>query len=104
MAKALLIVESPAKEKTIQRYIGEDYIVESSVGHVKDLPPNRLGIEINDDFRPEYEVIAAKKKVMQRLKKIAREVDRVYLALDPDREGEAIAWHIAETSKARSIA
>lgn len=96
MSKALLIVESPAKVRTIRRYLGNDFSIESSVGHVKDLPPNRLGVSVEDDFAPEYEVISEKKKVMQKLKKAAQEVDQVYLALDPDREGEAIAWHIAE--------
>jgi DNA topoisomerase-1 len=96
MSKALLIVESPAKVKTIRRFLGNDYTIESSVGHVKDLPPNRLGVAVEEGFAPEYEVISEKKKVMQKLKKAAQEVDEVYLALDPDREGEAIAWHIAE--------
>ncbi len=96
MSKALVIVESPAKMKTIRRYLGEDYIVESSIGHVKDLPKTRLGVDLENDFKPEYLVIDDKKKVMQKLKKAAKSVDEVYLALDPDREGEAIAWHIAE--------
>ena len=96
MSKALVIVESPAKMKTIKRYLGDDYLVESSVGHVKDLPKSNLGVQIEKDFAPEYEVISDKKKVMQKLKKAAKQVEHVYLALDPDREGEAIAWHIAE--------
>lgn len=96
MSKSLLIVESPAKVRTIRRYLDDNFTIESSVGHVKDLPPNRLGVEVEDGFAPEYEIISEKKKVMQKLKKAAQDVDEVFLALDPDREGEAIAWHIAE--------
>lgn len=95
MAKSLIIVESPAKAKTIKKYLGSDYIVKASVGHVKDLPERRLGIDIANNFTPEYVTIKGKNKVLQELRNEAKKVEHVYLAPDPDREGEAIAWHIA---------
>ncbi len=96
MAKNLLIVESPAKAKTIKRYLGRDFTVAPSVGHVVDLPKSKLGVDIKKGFEPEYEVIPAKKKVIDGLKEAAHNKDNIYLATDPDREGEAIAWHIAQ--------
>ncbi len=96
MAKQLLIVESPAKAKTILRYLGKDFDVLASVGHVKDLPKSRMGVDVENDFSIELEIIHGKKKVVTELKKAAKKVERVFLAPDPDREGEAIAWHIAE--------
>jgi DNA topoisomerase-1 len=93
---ALVVVESPAKAKTIKKYLGSGYVVKASVGHVKDLPKKNIGIDIENDFQPEYVVIEKKKKVLDEIKKVAGEVQKVYLAPDPDREGEAIAWHIAE--------
>src|SRR5262249_32791210 len=93
---ALVIVESPAKAKTIKKYLGSGYAVKASVGHVKDLPKKNIGIDIDNDFQPEYVVIEGKKKVLAEIKKVAGEVQKIYLAPDPDREGEAIAWHIAE--------
>src|SRR5436190_9491801 len=93
---ALVIVESPAKAKTIKKYLGRGYIVKASVGHVKDLPRKKMGIDIKHGFRPEYVVIETKKKVLSEIKEAAALVGRVLLAPDPDREGEAIAWHIAE--------
>jgi DNA topoisomerase I len=96
MPKSLLIVESPAKARTLKGYLGEDFRVEASVGHVKDLPKSELGVEVEGDFAPKYGVIRGKGKVLQQLKKAAQEADVIYLAPDPDREGEAIAWHIAE--------
>src|SRR3989454_4840336 len=95
MAKSLIIVESPAKAKTIKKYLGAGFTVKASVGHVKDLPEHRLGIDIAHDFAPEYVPIKGKKKLLQELCAEAEKVERVYLAPDPDREGEAIAWHIA---------
>jgi len=95
-SSALVIVESPAKAKTIKKYLGSGYVVKASVGHVKDLPKKNIGIDIDNDFQPEYVVIEGKKKVLAEIKKVAGEVQRIYLAPDPDREGEAIAWHIAE--------
>ena len=97
MGKSLLIVESPAKARTIKKYLGKGFDVKASVGHVKDLPKKELGIEISDegDFAPHYVTIRGKGKVISDLKKAAKSADAVYLAPDPDREGEAIAWHIA---------
>jgi len=95
MAKSLIIVESPAKAKTIKKYLGAGFTVKASVGHVKDLPEHRLGIDIAHDFAPEYVPIQGKRKLLQELRAEAEKVERVYLAPDPDREGEAIAWHIA---------
>lgn len=91
----LVIVESPAKAKTIEKYLGSDYKVIASVGHIIDLPPNELGVDIEHDFTPKYQVIEGKEKVISSLKSNAKSADTVYLAPDPDREGEAIAWHIA---------
>jgi DNA topoisomerase-1 len=92
----LVIVESPAKAKTIKKYLGAGYVVKASVGHVKDLPKKRMGIDIEHDFQPEYVVIEGKKKVLDEITTAARTAGRVLLAPDPDREGEAIAWHLAE--------
>src|ERR1700759_5639231 len=99
--KALIIVESPSKAKTIQKYLGRDYIVKASVGHIKDLPKNKLGVDPKKGFEPDYQVIPAKAKVIEDLKKAAEGVPELYLATDPDREGEAIAWHINQELKAR---
>jgi DNA topoisomerase I len=96
VARNLVIVESPAKAKTIKRYLGSDYQVTPSVGHVVDLPKSKLGVDIEDGFKPEYHVIAGKAKVIDGIKAAAKNKKNVYLATDPDREGEAIAWHIAE--------
>jgi DNA topoisomerase-1 len=96
MAKNLVIVESPAKAKTINKYLGKDYAVEASFGHVKDLPKKTLGVDIENDFDTEYEVIPGKEKVVAKLKKVAGSASAIYLAPDPDREGEAIAAHLAE--------
>jgi DNA topoisomerase-1 len=96
MPKRLLIVESPTKAKTINRYVGKDYTVKASVGHIKDLPKTRMGVDVEKDFAVELEVIHGKKKVLTELRKAAKNAEEVFLAPDPDREGEAIAWHIAE--------
>ena len=96
MSKGLVIVESPAKAKTIQKYLGKGFTVEASLGHVKDLPKSTLGVDVDNDFETEYIVIPGKEKVLARLKKLALSADNIYLAPDPDREGEAIAWHLAE--------
>ncbi len=93
---ALVVVESPAKASTIKKYLGAGFVVKASVGHVKDLPKKEMGIDIKDGFRPRYEVIEGKKKVLADIVAAARQAARVLLAPDPDREGEAIAWHIAE--------
>ena len=91
----LVIVESPAKARTIERYLGPGYRVEASVGHVRDLPKKELGVDVEDGFEPKYVTIRGKGKVIAELKKAAKKADRVLLATDPDREGEAIAWHVA---------
>ena len=96
MSKGLVIVESPAKAKTIQKYLGKGYTVEASLGHVKDLPKSTLGVDINKEFETDYIVIPGKEKVVAKLKKLALAADTIYLAPDPDREGEAIAAHLAE--------
>lgn len=93
---SLVIVESPAKAKTIQKYLGRGFEVEASLGHVKDLPKSKLGVDVEDSFDTEYIVIPGKEKVLARLKKLAKSADAIYLAPDPDREGEAIAAHLAE--------
>jgi len=96
MSKSLLIVESPTKAKTLERYLGKDFVVKASVGHVKDLPGNKLGVDVDEQFKPQYQVMRGKKKILDELKKAASRADAIYLGPDPDREGEAIAWHIAE--------
>lgn len=96
MPKSLLIVESPAKARTLGRYLGKDFVVKASVGHIKDLPKNKLGIDVEKDFLADYQLIREKKKVVNELTTAAAKADTIYLGPDPDREGEAIAWHIAE--------
>jgi DNA topoisomerase-1 len=98
MADKLVIVESPAKAKTIQKYLGRGFRVEASMGHVRDLPKSDLGVDIDHDFEPIYEVARGKEKVIAGLKKSIRQAEAVYLATDPDREGEAIAWHITQAA------
>ena len=97
MAKNLVIVESPAKAKTIEKFLGKDFKVESSFGHIADLPSKELGVDVEGDFKPKYEVSKDKKSVVKKLKELAKNADMVWLASDEDREGEAIAWHLAET-------
>src|ERR671937_1615017 len=96
MAKALVVVESPAKAKTINKYLGKDYKVVASMGHVRDLPKSKLGVDVDEGFEPSYEVIASRKKVLKELKDEAKKADEIFVATDPDREGEAIGWHLAE--------
>ena len=96
MAKALVIVESPAKAKTINKYLGRDYKVIASMGHVRDLPKSKLGVDVDEDFAPEYVVIPDRAKVIKELKAAAKGVEDIFVATDPDREGEAIGWHLAE--------
>ena len=96
VAKALVIVESPAKAKTINKYLGKQYTVMASLGHVKDLPKKDLAVDVDNDFEPRYEVIEGKKKLIQELKAASKKVDSIYLAADPDREGEAICYHLQE--------
>src|SRR5438046_7042621 len=101
MAKNLVVVESPAKAKTINKYLGKDFVVKASIGHIKDLPSKGLGVDVQNDFAPEYEIIPDSrkrnnKKIVSDLKKTARTASAIYLAADPDREGEAICQHLAE--------
>ncbi|MBZ5592020.1 MAG: type I DNA topoisomerase [Acidobacteriia bacterium] len=96
MAKALVIVESPAKAKTINKYLGRNYLVKASLGHIKDLPKKDLAVDVENGFEPRYEIIEGKKKLIQELKQAAKKVEQIYLAADPDREGEAICFHLQE--------
>jgi DNA topoisomerase-1 len=96
MAKALVVVESPAKAKTINKYLGKDYKVVASMGHVRDLPKSKLGVDVDEGFEPSYEVIASRRKVLKELKDEAKKSTDIFIATDPDREGEAIGWHLAE--------
>ncbi len=102
MAKNLVIVESPAKAKTINKYLGRDFEVKASMGHVRDLPKKRLGVDVKKGFRADYEVLPTRKKVMEELKSAAGDASAIYLAADPDREGEAICWHLAEELGAKA--
>ena len=96
MSKHLVIVESPAKAKTIENYLGADFTVKSSFGHVRDLPEHDMGVDVENNFMPIYEVSSDKVKVVNELKKLAKEAEEVWLATDDDREGEAISWHLKE--------
>lgn len=96
MAKSLVIVESPAKAKTILKFLGSGYLVKASMGHVKDLPKRKLGVDVNKSFKATYEVLPGRKKILDELKKAAKKADQVFLAPDPDREGEAICYHLSE--------
>ena len=91
----LVIVESPTKVKTVKKYLGQGYNVTASMGHVRDLPAAKLSVDIKNDFAPKYAVIKGKEKLVKELKNMVAESDGVYLATDPDREGEAISWHLA---------
>ena len=96
MAKSLVIVESPAKARTITRYLGRGFQVKASFGHVMDLPKNKIGVDVDKEFRPTYEVIPGKTKVIADLRKAAEKAEDIYLATDPDREGEAICAHLKD--------
>jgi len=99
MAKNLVIVESPAKAKTIEKFLGKDFQVESSYGHIADLPSKEIGVDVENGFKPKYEVSSDKKALVSKLKKLAKDADMVWLASDEDREGEAISWHLSEELK-----
>src|SRR4030095_14932792 len=99
MAKNLLIVESPAKAKTIEGILGKDFEVKSCYGHIRDLEKNDMGIDINNNFMPKYIVSPEKQKVVNELKSLAKKSEEVWLASDEDREGESISWHLAEVLK-----
>ena len=94
MQKNLVIVESPAKAKTIEKFLGKDYTVLSSYGHIRDLKDNDLGVDVNNNFKPEYVIAPDKKELVKKLKDASKEAQMVWLASDEDREGEAIAWHL----------
>ena len=99
MAKNLVIVESPAKAKTIEKFLGSEYQVESSYGHIADLPSREIGVDVENGFKPKYEVSADKKALVTKLKGLAKNAEMVWLASDEDREGEAISWHLSEELK-----
>lgn len=99
MSKNLVIVESPAKAKTIENFLGKDYIVRSSMGHIRDLPEKKIGIDIENQFTPQYEILPNKQKIISELKKLGKESDIIWLATDEDREGEAISWHLLDELK-----
>ncbi len=103
MAKNAIIVESPAKIRTLERFVGPDYKILASMGHVRDLPEKELGVDVEHDFAPEYEVTARARQVISKLRSALKDVDTVYLASDPDREGEAIGWHLAQVLKAKAV-
>src|SRR5438093_1087930 len=96
MAKSLVVVDSPAKAKTINKYLGRDYKVVASMGHIRDLPKSKLGVDVDNDFAEQYESIVSRKKVIKELKDAAKDATDIYVATDPDREGEAIGWHLAQ--------
>src|SRR5436190_4120328 len=101
MAKALVVVESPAKAKTINKYLGRDFKVIASMGHVRDLPKSKLGVDVDNDFEETYESLESRKKVLKELKDAAKDVTDIYVATDPDREGEAIGWHLIQELKGK---
>ncbi|MEZ5315233.1 MAG: type I DNA topoisomerase [Chlamydiales bacterium] len=102
MGKSLIIVESPAKIKTLKKFLGSDYLFASSIGHIRDLPSKGFGIDIDHDFEPDYQILSDKKELIKKLKKMVKECETIYLSPDPDREGEAIAWHIAALLPAKT--
>ena len=99
MAKSLIIVESPTKARTMARYLGKQYVVDSCMGHVRDLPKSDFGVDLEAGFTPKYVTISSKERILAKLKKKAAAAECVYLAPDPDREGEAIAWHLIKALK-----
>ena len=102
MPKHLVIVESPAKAKSINSYLGRDYIVKASMGHIRDLPEKNIGVDIDRGFEPQYEVLKGKAALVKELRSLAKSSDRIILSTDPDREGEAIAFHLAELLRGTS--
>ena len=99
MGHNLVIVESPAKAKTIGKYLGKNFVVEASMGHVRDLPKSQLGVDIENNYNPKYITIRGKGELLDKLRRLAKKSDKIYLATDPDREGEAISWHLANVLK-----
>src|SRR5216110_2014297 len=96
MAKALVVVESPSKAKTISKYLGRNFKVIASMGHIRDLPKSKLGVDVDNDFEETYESLESRKKVIKELKDAAKDATDIYVATDPDREGEAIGWHVSQ--------
>ena len=94
MANTLVVVESPAKAKTIGKYLGKGYTVKATVGHIRDLPERERGVDVNDKFKPKFATVKGKQKAITELKAAAKDADEILIATDPDREGEAIAWHV----------
>src|SRR5262245_30320340 len=94
--RTLVVVESPAKAKTIGKYLGHGYTVKATVGHIRDLPERELGVDVNSSFKPKFVTVKGKQKAITELKAAAKEADEVLIATDPDREGEAIAWHVQD--------
>src|SRR4030042_333151 len=99
MAKNLVIVESPTKARTLSRILGSDYIIKASMGHVRDLPKSALGVDVENGFAPQYVTIPQKRKTINEIKSSPQKASAIYLATDPDREGEAISWHLLEAAK-----
>ena len=99
MANNLVIVESPAKVKTIRKFLGSTYVVDASNGHVRDLPKSTMGIDAENDYEPKYITIRGKGDILAKLRKEVKKADKIYLATDPDREGEAISWHLTKALK-----
>lgn len=99
MSKYLVIVESPAKVKTIKKFLGKNYEVDASNGHVRDMPKSQLGFDVENDYEPKYITIRGKGDILSKLRKEVKKADKVYLATDPDREGEAISWHLSKALK-----
>ena len=103
MARYLVIVESPAKVKTIKKFLGSNYVVTASNGHVRDMPKSQMGIDIENDYEPKYITIRGKGEILAKLRKEVKKADKIYLATDPDREGEAISWHLATANFIESV-
>jgi len=99
MGTNLVIVESPAKAKTIRKYLGKNYVVEASMGHVRDLPKSQTGVDVENNYEPKYITIRGKGELLDKLRKQAKKSEKIYLATDPDREGEAISWHLSKVLK-----
>lgn len=99
MPKSLIVVESPAKVKTIGKFLGRDFVVTASMGHVRDLPEKELSVDVENEFKPKYVIIKGKQKVVKQIRDAAAKVDSILIATDPDREGEAIGWHLAQELK-----
>ncbi|HOC45573.1 MAG TPA: DNA topoisomerase, partial [Syntrophorhabdaceae bacterium] len=96
MGKSLLVVESPTKMKTLSRYLGKDFVIKATYGHIKDLPKSKLGVDVDEGFKPHFHILKGKSKVVDEIKKAGKDAERILIGSDPDREGEAIAFHVAE--------